>query len=118
MKSAGNKLPTPLPGYLDSNGLASYFPGSGGATLTAYILDIATVAGFTLPAKPTAHAARPRRTLKGGLKQRMVTRTASGDPLLHRRLNALQAPTRQGGKPTRAAAALDIDRYACRRLHW
>lgn len=29
-----------LPGYLDSNGLASYFPGTGGsATLTAYILD-------------------------------------------------------------------------------
>ncbi|MBK7417001.1 MAG: hypothetical protein IPJ38_19760 [Dechloromonas sp.] len=39
-----------LPGYLDGNGLASYFPGSAGsATLTAYILDLVTLAGFTIP---------------------------------------------------------------------
>ena len=31
------------------------------------------------------------------------------DSLLHRRLNALQALTRHGQQPTRAAAALDID---------
>lgn len=101
-----------LPGYLDSNGLASYFPGSGGsATLTAYILDIATVAGFTLPAESRQ---RMLQGLTAYVEGRIKTnewspRTASGDPLLHRRLNALQALTRQGSQPTRAAAALDID---------
>ena len=101
-----------LPGYLDNNGLASYFPGSGGSTtLTAYILDLATLAGFSLPEDSrqrmlqglTAYA-------EGRIKTNEWTPSfAAGDPLLHRRLNALQALTRQGSKPTRVAAALDID---------
>lgn len=97
-----------LPGYLDGNGLASYFPGSSGsATLTAYILDLVTLAGFTLPEDS-------RQRMLQGLTAYVEGRIKSSewaptDALLPRRLNALQALTRQGQQPTRAAAALDID---------
>lgn len=101
-----------LPGYLDNNGLASYFPGSGGsATLTAYLLDLVTLAGFSIPEDS-------RQRMIGGLTAYVEGRLKTGewapafagnDVLLQRRLNALEALTRQGSKPTRAAAALDID---------
>ncbi len=97
-----------LPGYLDSNGLASYFPGSGGsATLTAYLLDIATQAGFTLPDDSRQ---RMLQGLTAYVEGRIKTSEwTPGDSLTYRRLNALQALARQGLHPTRAAAALDID---------
>jgi len=101
-----------LPGYLDQNGLASYFPGtSGSATLTAYILDLATLAGFSIP--DDSHQ-RMLQGLTAYVEGRIKTGEwapafASNDASLQRRLNALQALTRQGQKPTRAAAALEID---------
>ncbi|MEI7612514.1 MAG: MG2 domain-containing protein [Betaproteobacteria bacterium] len=101
-----------LPGYLDSNGLASYFPGTGGsATLTAYILDLVTLAGFTIPDDSRQ---RMLQGLTAFAEGRIKTgewspASASGNALLQRRLNALEALVRQGSKPTRAAAALDID---------
>ncbi len=100
-----------LPGQLDNNGLAAYFPGTpGSATLTAYLLDLATLAGFTIPEDSkqrmlqglTAYA-------EGRIKTGEWSPGTVGDPLLHRRLNVLQAMTRQGLKPTRTVAALDID---------
>ncbi|WP_265943896.1 alpha-2-macroglobulin family protein [Dechloromonas sp. A34] len=101
-----------LPGYLDANGLASYFPGSGGsATLTAYLLDLVTLASFTIPEDSRQ---RMLQGLTAYVEGRIKTNEwapafASGDSLQQRRLNALQALTRQGSKPTRAAAGLDID---------
>lgn len=97
-----------LPGYLDGNGLASYFPGSAGsATLTAYILDLVTLAGFTIPEDSRQ---RMLQGLTAYVEGRIKTAEwAPTDSLLPRRLNALQALTRQGNKPTRAAAALEID---------
>jgi len=97
-----------LPGYLDNNGLASYFPGSGGsATLTAYLLDLVTLAGFSIPEDS-------RQRMLQGLTAYAEGRIKSGewspgDYLLQRRLNVLEALVRQGVKPTRVAAALDID---------
>jgi uncharacterized protein YfaS (alpha-2-macroglobulin family) len=40
-----------LPGYLDSNGLAAYFPGleRGSVPLTAYLLAVSHEAGYALP---------------------------------------------------------------------
>jgi uncharacterized protein YfaS (alpha-2-macroglobulin family) len=100
-----------LPGYLDQNGLASYFPGSAGsagsATLTAYILDLVTLAGFTIPEDSRQ---RMLQGLTAYVEGRIKTNEwAPTDSLLPRRLNALQALTRQGNQPTRAAAALEID---------
>jgi uncharacterized protein YfaS (alpha-2-macroglobulin family) len=97
-----------LPGYLDHSGLASYFPGSAGsATLTAYILDLVTLAGFTIPEDSRQ---RMLQGLTAYAEGRIKTNEwAPTDSLLYRRLNALEALTRQGNKPTRAAAALDID---------
>ncbi|MDP3540388.1 MAG: MG2 domain-containing protein [Azonexus sp.] len=97
-----------LPGYLDNNGLASYFPGSGGsATLTAYILDLVTLAGFTIPEDSRQRMLQGLTAFAEGRIK--TTEWAPSDSLLPRRLNALEALTRQGSKPTRAAAALEID---------
>ena len=97
-----------LPGYLDNNGLASYFPGSTGSTaLTAYILDVVTLAGFALPEDSRQRMLQGLTAFaEGRIKSDEWAPTES---LLQRRLNALEAITRQGSKPTRAAAALDID---------
>lgn len=97
-----------LPGYLDQNGLATYFPGTGGSsTLTAYILDLVTLAGFTIPEDSRQRMLQGLTAyVEGRIK---TTEWAPTDSSLQRRLNALQALTRQGQKPARAAAALDID---------
>jgi alpha-2-macroglobulin len=105
-----------LPGYLDNNGLASYFPSSDGSnqgsvTLTAYLLDIVTLADFSLPEDSRQ---RMLQGLTAYAEGRIKTSEwapvfASTDSLLHRRLNALQALTRQGLKPVRPAAALAIE---------
>ena len=100
-----------LPGYLDSNGLAAYFPGSAGsATLTAYLLDLVTLAGFTLPEDSRQRMLQGLTAyVEGRIKTGEWAPSYAGDPQLQRRLNALQALTRQGLQPTRAAAALEID---------
>ena len=97
-----------LPGYLDNNGLASYFPGSGGsATLTAYLLDLVTLSGFSIPEDSRQ---RMLQGLTAYAEGRIKTNEWSpGDYLLQRRLNVLEALVRQGAKPTRIAASLDID---------
>ena len=98
-----------LPGMLDSNGLASYFAGTpGSATLTAYVLDLTSMAGFKVPADSKQ---RMIQGLTAYVEGRVKTNewAPHGEALLYRRLNALQALTRQGEKPTRTAAALEID---------
>lgn len=99
-----------LPGHLDSNGLARYFPGNlaGSPTLTAYLLDIASAASFALPEDS-------RQRMLQGLTAFVEGRingsewAPNADAQRYRRLNALATLTRQGLKPTRAAAALDLD---------
>ena len=100
-----------LPGYLDEHGLAAYFPGlPGSPTLTAYLLDIVKLAGFPLPeASRQRMLAGLQAFVDGRLKQDEWAPSYAGDVRLHRRLNAMQALVRQGEKPLRAAAALDID---------
>lgn len=98
-----------LPGYLDQNGLARYFPsdGPGSPTLTAYLLDLTTLAGFTLPEDSRQ---RMLQGLSAFAEGRIKTNEwAPSESLLHRRLNAMQALVRQGSNPLRAASALDID---------
>jgi uncharacterized protein YfaS (alpha-2-macroglobulin family) len=100
-----------LPGMLDSNGLAGYFPGTpGSATLTAYLLDLTTLAGFAVPEESkrrmiqglTAYA-------EGRLRTGEWAPASYGDPLLLRRLNVLQALGRQGVQLPRTVAALEVD---------
>ncbi len=100
-----------LPGYLDSNGLAAYFPGlTGSPTLTAYLLDIVTLSGFKLPEDSRLRMLQGLNAfVDGRLKRDEWAPNFAGDARLHRRLNAMQALVRQGEKPLRAAAALDID---------
>lgn len=111
-KSRWAEIIETLPGHLDSNGLASYFPGHGGsATLTAYLLDIATLAGFSLPEDSRQRMLQGLTAFaEGRLKtDEWAPAQAATDSLLYRRLNALQSLVRQGSKPVRAVAALDID---------
>ncbi|MFA7242055.1 MAG: MG2 domain-containing protein, partial [Sulfuricellaceae bacterium] len=98
-----------LPSYLDRDGLARYFPGegSGSVTLTAYLLDIAAVAGFALPDDA-------RRLMLDGLAAFAEGRIkpkywSPQDDLTARKLSALEALTRYGRNPARSAAALDVE---------
>jgi len=98
-----------LPAYLDADGLAKYFAseGPGSTPLTAYLLDMAAMSGFNLPDE-----LRERMLL--GLTRFVEGRSKSKswspyDDSLARKLQALEALTRYGRTPTRAAAALDVE---------
>jgi hypothetical protein len=99
-----------LPAYLDSDGLANYFPGSSGSvSLTAYLLDMSSLSGFALPEDVKTRMLQGLTAFtEGRIKQ---TRYWSPtDDLLIRKLTALEAITRQGivnAGPTRVAAAID-----------
>jgi len=98
-----------LPAYLDSNGLARYFPGDGpgSVTLTAYVLDLASVAGFALPEDAKA---RMLQGLTAYAEGRIKPKYWSPyDDVLVRKLQVLEALTRHGQTPTRVAAALDVE---------
>lgn len=99
-----------LPGLLDPNGLAAYFPGLGGSvTLTAYLLDIAMAAGFALPDELRQRLQQGLLAYAEGRIKTAEWDPAGGDPLLRRRLAALQVLTRLGQQPTRTVAALEVD---------
>jgi hypothetical protein len=60
-----------LPGYLDSNGLAATSRAlscAGSATLTAYLLDLVTLAGFADPGRQPQRMLRPHRLRRGRIK--------------------------------------------------
>lgn len=85
-----------LPGYLDSDGLAKYFPSCpwGSDTLTAYILSIAHEAGWTIP--------EPQRSLmenglEGFIEGRVVRWSSlpTADVSI-RKMAALEALSRYG----------------------
>ncbi|MEY2632952.1 MAG: hypothetical protein RIR00_1606 [Pseudomonadota bacterium] len=99
-----------LPGYLDSNGLARYFPGDGpgSTTLTAYLLDLSSLAGWSLPEDS-------RQKMLQGLRNYVEGRfkaqdwAPAGNYELYRRLNALASLSRYGQNVARSAAALEVD---------
>ncbi|WP_295644947.1 MG2 domain-containing protein [uncultured Methylibium sp.] len=93
-------LANELPGYLDADGLAAYFPpraqdGPGGSDrLTAYLIAAAHEAGYELPA-----AAREQMLdglaawVEGRIERRFQAPRADGDA---RRLAAIEALSRHG----------------------
>jgi uncharacterized protein YfaS (alpha-2-macroglobulin family) len=97
-----------LPNYLDSDALALYFPGqgAGSATLSAYLLDMAALSGFTLPEEIKE---RMIKGLTAFVEGRIKPKYWSPfNDLSARKLLILEALTRQGQTPTRVASALDV----------
>lgn len=102
-----------LPTYLDSNGLARYFPGEGSngnvgsPVLTAYLLDVSQASGFAIP--PDL-AQRMERGLAAFAEGRIKPESwAPQNDLLVRKLSALEALTRRGGQPLSAISSLEIE---------
>lgn len=105
------ELAASLPALLDEHGLARYFAGegAGSVTLTAYLLDLAALSGFALPAEVRA---RMESGLTGYVEGRFKAPfwSPSGlDAQLAGKLTALEALTRGGPTEarTRAASALE-----------
>ena len=98
-----------LPTFLDNDGLARYFPGQapGSVTLTAYLLDMAALSGFTLPEEIKERMIRGLTAFtEGRIKPKQWS---PFDDLPARKLMTLEALTRQGQTPTRVASALEVE---------
>ncbi|MEN9629405.1 MAG: hypothetical protein RJA10_2632 [Pseudomonadota bacterium] len=101
-----------LPGYLDSDGLASYFPprpedaARGSDRLTAYVLQATHEAGFELPA-----AARERMLaglaafVEGRIERRFWSPRADLDV---RKLAALEALSRHGRAQAKMLGSINL----------
>jgi uncharacterized protein YfaS (alpha-2-macroglobulin family) len=90
------RLGADLPGQLDRDGLAKYFPSmdQGSDVLTAYLLSVAQAAGLALPA---AERARMVEGLKAFVEGRILRRPdLPVADLAVRKLAALDALARQG----------------------
>lgn len=103
-----------LPTYLDGDGLARYFPGAGSAqgnagspTLTAYLLDISHASGLALPAELAQRMERGLTAFSEG-RSRPAHWSPQND-LVVRKLSAIEALTRRGGKPMSAISSLEIE---------
>jgi uncharacterized protein YfaS (alpha-2-macroglobulin family) len=91
-----NGIMASLPGYLDRDGFAMYFPGMGAGSdaLTVYLLNIASEAGWDIPADSRARMqAALERFVKGQAVREQEWRTAD---LNVRKVAALQAQARWG----------------------
>ncbi|NJD33829.1 MAG: alpha-2-macroglobulin, partial [Betaproteobacteria bacterium] len=104
-----------LPALLDGNGLARYFVtdsvanSAGSVTLTAYLLAVSQASGMALPAELKS---RMEDGLNGFVEARFkapVWSPAQTDAQLAAKLLALEALTRGGRKPVKAAAALEVE---------
>ena len=103
-----------LPALLDGNGLARYFASesatsAGSVALTAYLLDVSLASGLALPADLKT---RMEEGLNGFVEARFkapVWSPAQTDAQLAAKLLALEALTRSGRNPVKAAAALDVE---------
>jgi alpha-2-macroglobulin len=90
-----------LPTYLDSDGLANYFPGdnrgiSGGGsdTLTAYVLSASQASGWVIPQEPRDRMLQGLTAFVEGKLQRNYWSPIKSDEV--RRINALEALSRYG----------------------
>ena len=91
-----NKFTQILPSFLDSDGLAKYFPScrSGSDVLTSYLLAVAQEAGWKIPAES---AERMRLGLKGFVEGRVVRYSAlPTTDLSIRKVAAIEALSRLG----------------------
>ncbi|MBF0417447.1 MAG: alpha-2-macroglobulin, partial [Magnetococcales bacterium] len=98
-----------LPGHLDPDGLARFFPGSspGSDTLTAYLLAIAHASGMTIPEESrTRMLDGLLRFVEGKLTRRAVMPAAD---LNLRKLAALEAISRYRRVPVALAGSLGVD---------
>lgn len=99
-----------LPGYLDADGLAKYFPapGAGSEVLSSYLLAIAAADGREIPASA-------RERLRQGLGAFIDGRLTPASPLatadlLLRKLAALDALSRdEGGFNTQWLDSIDVE---------
>jgi len=87
-----------LPGYLDRDGLAKYFPSmyEGSDVLTSYLLAIAEEAGWTVPEEPRG---RMIKGLRGFVEGRVIRNSElpTADVAI-RKVAALDALTRAGSE--------------------
>lgn len=110
-QAAWQRIGADLPTYLDSDGLARYYPSAnadakGSPALTAYLLAVAHEAGWSLPEQ-----GRERMLLglqafvEGRITERQWTPQNDKDA---RRLLALEALSRYGRMPPRGLDAVEI----------
>ncbi|MEK8053211.1 MG2 domain-containing protein [Ideonella sp. DXS22W] len=108
--------------YLDSRGLAAYYPQGdaredGSLVLTAFVLSAAHEAGYTLPDAP-------RQRMLQALRQFAEGKLAADEPwapadalaLTERKLLALEALARHGQPPATLADSLKLDADTLPRL--
>ena len=104
-----------LPTYLDSNGLARYFPGdgqgnNGSPVLTAYLLDLAQAVDADDFRLPPEIAQRMMRGLTAFAEGRIKAEYwAPQNDLVVRKLAAVEALARRGQVPLSALSSLEID---------
>ncbi|MDB5758966.1 MAG: exported extracellular alpha-helical protein, partial [Burkholderia sp.] len=106
------RLSAELPAYLDSNGLARYYPSTSGdvpgsPVLTAYLLALAHEAGWSLPEEGSD---RMLRGLQAYVEGRIAANSdwAPRKDTDIRRLSALEALSRYGRLPPRGLDAIQI----------
>ncbi|MEO5345007.1 MAG: MG2 domain-containing protein [Magnetococcus sp. YQC-9] len=101
-----NKVMAALPGHLDPDGLARFFPGSspGSDSLTAYLLTIAHASGLIIPEESrTKMVDGLQRFVEGKILRRSVMPAAD---LNLRKLSALEAISRYRRVPVALATPL------------
>ncbi len=100
-----------LPALLDGNGLARYFPseGPGSVTLTAYVLDMAALTGAAIPADLKTRMEDALTAFVEGRVKANIWAPSQTDAQQAAKLLTLEALTRSGRKPTKAASALEIN---------
>ena len=101
-----------LPTYLDSDGLASYFPpregdaASGSDTLTAYVLAATNEAGFELPAAPRdAMLSGLTAFVEGRIQRKFWSPRADLDV---RKLRAIEALSRYGKAEPKMLGSINL----------
>lgn len=104
-----NKVMASLPGHLDQDGLARYFPGAspGSDSLTAYLLAVAHAGGLAIPEESrTRMLDGLQRFVEGKLLRRSPIPAAD---LNLRKLAALEAISRHRRVPAALAGTLGVD---------
>ena len=101
-----------LPTYLDTNGLARYYPGdaqgnAGSPVLTAHLLDISQSVGFIIPKETLQRMSDGLLAYAEG-RIKPVYWSPQND-LVVRKLAVIEALTRHGQTPLSALSSLEIE---------